>query len=917
MTIRKRQKLVLLGMMGRMRVAGAVWQALHYLIGFERLGYEVYYVEAHGCWPWAFRENETEAAAFIDSVLRRFDLGERWAFHAISGTGSYYGMSEGEVKRLYASAAVIFNLHGGTVPTPEQSAGQRLVYIDTDPVNVQVEVHREVPFTLHFLEQHCAFFTFAENYGNPDCRLPVSSRFRFRPTRQPVVIDFWDAGGRTVDGRFTTIGNWQQLRRVVVFDGEEFHWSKHLEFLKFLDLPRRTTQEFELALSSCDDASRALLVRNGWVVDDAFGFSHDPDAYRNYIYGSRGEFTVAKDQNIRFRTGWFSDRSATYLAAGRPVITQDTGFPNILPTGEGLFAFAGMQDVLSAVEAINGDYERHSRAAAQIGRECFSHDVVLGAMLSHLNISNTVVGRRPNVHIVGSHKSGTGMGAVGRRYARAVESAGARAFMRDPGVTEHDAAAPHGLAINLICSPIASYFATRSGLGEDFFRGRYNIGVWLWELATFPERWYDRFAYFDEIWAPSSFIASVLAPVSPVPVLRIPMPLQPEVEGDRARGRQILGLSPAEFAYAFVFDFHSRAERKNPLGVIDSFRRAFSAGDSVRLIIKCSHADFNREYFSEMQTRATGWPISIFDGDWNTREIADLIAACDCYVSLHRAEGIGLPIADAMAAGKPVIATGWSGNMDFMNVANSYPVSYELVKLDRNVAHYPAGEIWAEPSLEHAAEMMRHVFEHREEASAHGARARKDIDAAYSDHRVAALIARRMDLISKRGKYRALRERLASEIDEARTFREEFSDLGDYAPTNYFAYQELKQKLERAVRAHVPHDATLLVVSKGDDELLRIHEGPAWHFPQGSGRAYAGHYPADSAEAIRYVDAMCAEGGNFMLFPCTAFWWLEHYVAFRDHLYHRYRLTYKDEACQVFELSAVSKTPQEAAWVYG
>src|SRR5262245_61209166 len=159
MTIRGRQKIVLLGMMGKMRVGGGVWQTLHYLIGLLRLGYEPYYVEAHGCVPWAFQKSESAAAEFVGSILRRFDMGDHWAFHARGGSGAYYGMSEYQLNRLYKSAAAILNLHGGTVPTPEQSATGRLIYIDTDPVAVQVEMHRGLQPALNLLQQHCALFT--------------------------------------------------------------------------------------------------------------------------------------------------------------------------------------------------------------------------------------------------------------------------------------------------------------------------------------------------------------------------------------------------------------------------------------------------------------------------------------------------------------------------------------------------------------------------------------------------------------------------------------------------------------------------------------------------------------------------------------------------------------------------------------
>ena len=173
-------------------------------------------------------------------------------------------------------------------------------------------------------------------------------------------MDFWQRTAAAPASSFTTIGNWRQPWRDVILDGERYSWSKHHEFLKFIDLPQRTAQPFELALSSYEPEDQEMLEEHGWQVRHALDFSIDPDAYRDYIAGSRGEFTVAKDQNVRLRTGWFSDRSATYLAAGRPVISQDTGFSNVFPTGEGLFGFSTMDEILAAVEAINSDYARHS-----------------------------------------------------------------------------------------------------------------------------------------------------------------------------------------------------------------------------------------------------------------------------------------------------------------------------------------------------------------------------------------------------------------------------------------------------------------------------------------------------------------------------------------------------------------------------
>lgn len=391
MNVLHKPKIVLLGMMSKMPVAGNMWLVVQYLVGFQRLGYDVYYVEAHGCTPRELMRHEGDdgwanAASFIDRVMRRFDLGDRWAYHAVHDGGRVYGMSESELHDLYLSAELIINLHGGTEPLPEHSATDRLVYLGTDPVEVELELYHGVQKTIDFLAPHCAFFTWGLNYGNPDCRLPYAERFHFRPSPPPVVIDFWQPNLLPDGPAFTTIGNWRQLHREVQFQGQTYYWSKHHEYLKFLDVPGRTGQAFELALSSYEEPDRKLLNSHGWSVRHALDFSRDLDEYRDYISGSRGEFTVAKDQNVRLRSGWFSERSAQYLAAGRPVIMQETGFSNLLPTGKGLFSFSNVDEVVAAVETINADYEQQREGAAELAREYFGYEVVLKRMLAEVGM---------------------------------------------------------------------------------------------------------------------------------------------------------------------------------------------------------------------------------------------------------------------------------------------------------------------------------------------------------------------------------------------------------------------------------------------------------------------------------------------------------------------------------------------------
>ena len=395
MSVVREPKVVILGMMASMPVPGVVWQTLHYLIGFERLGYRAYYVEAHGHTPSVLMESEADdpyarAADYIARTMRHFGLHDRWAYRAMHGDARPFGMSDPALSRLYRSADLIVNLHGGTEPQPEMYATGRLAYLETDPVELQIELHDGVSSTSEFLAPHSAFFTFAENLGGEDCTLPVCERYRFRATRQPVVLDLWGDLSAAPGGAFTTIGNWRQPVRRVSFEGETYSWTKDEQWRAFIDLPERTGQEFELALSSYTPENRAWLESRGWQVRHALDFGNDVDAYRDYIAASRGEFTVAKEQNVRFRTGWFSDRSATYLASGRPVITQDTGFARALPTGRGLFAVGDIEDAVEAIGRVNEDLTGQCRAATEIAREYFDAERVLGDLLDGMGLPRRV-----------------------------------------------------------------------------------------------------------------------------------------------------------------------------------------------------------------------------------------------------------------------------------------------------------------------------------------------------------------------------------------------------------------------------------------------------------------------------------------------------------------------------------------------
>ncbi len=389
---------VILGIMGRTPVAGVAWQTLHYLEGFRRLGCDIFYVEDTGQWPYDAEQNTITSDCryttdYIGRLMAYCGLPGRWAYR--SGVdGKTFGLAESQISSLFDRTAVLVNLSGGTVLRDEHLRVPIRIFLETDPVRLQIEVAKGVQPIIDWLGAHTHHFTYGENLGTPDCTVPIQ-RYHYHPTRQPIVLDWWAStfprfpGGDHKSATatfFTTISSWRQSGCDVNWNGETYVWSKHLEFLKFLDLPLCTEQPLELALAGGDAEAIKLLMSRGWRVIDAITLSKDILPYRDYILRSRGEFTVAKDQYVRPRSGWFSDRSACYLAAGRPVITQDTGFGTVLPTGEGLFAFNTMEEILMAIEAINSDYEKHCRAAQAIAGDYFKAETVLAKFLRDLGL---------------------------------------------------------------------------------------------------------------------------------------------------------------------------------------------------------------------------------------------------------------------------------------------------------------------------------------------------------------------------------------------------------------------------------------------------------------------------------------------------------------------------------------------------
>jgi len=381
-------KIIVFGILFWYPLAGVTYQFLHYLIGLRRLGYDPYYIEDSGRWIYDPRINEfspdvTGNLQAVVPVLEAHGFKDRWAFRGNYPDGKCYGMTQEQILQLYCEADAFLNVTGAQEIREEHLMCKRRIYVESDPFASQIKVAKGDEGMIQMLAAHDTLFSFGENLGAADCPIPIE-RFHWLPTRQPVVVELWSSAA--ADGSaYTSITTWHNKGKDLQWRDDTWYWTKDREFEKFLDLPRRRPCQFELATGVGEDVQR-LLRDHGWRQVDSVDISRDAERYRAYIQQSRAEFTVARDQYVRPNTGWFSDRSACYLAAGRPVITQETGFSKFIPSGKGLFGFKTMEDILRAVENIESDYEGNRQAALGIAREYFAADKVVGSLMQRAGL---------------------------------------------------------------------------------------------------------------------------------------------------------------------------------------------------------------------------------------------------------------------------------------------------------------------------------------------------------------------------------------------------------------------------------------------------------------------------------------------------------------------------------------------------
>ncbi|MGK2938020.1 MAG: glycosyltransferase [Solirubrobacteraceae bacterium] len=285
--------------------------------------------------------------------------------------------------------------------------------------------------------------------------------------------------------------------------------------------------------------------------------------------------------------------------------------------------------------------------------------------------------------------------------------------------------------LNILCLNGDAIPAFARETGDAFFAGRRTIALWWWEVGELPSSWQESFRWVDEVWVATDHIRDLIAPDCPVPVTKITLPVgEPPVANVT---RSHVGLPEDEFVFLYVYDYHSTEARKNPTGLIRAFKDAFPPGSGAHLVLKCINADTMFAHHDRVLLEIGDHPdISFVDKYLSVGEKNALIALSDCYVSPHRSEGFGLSPAEAMLLGTPVIATNYGGVLEFLNEDNAYLVDYELVSVGEHAEPYPADAVWADPDLGQLAALMRHVFEHPEEARERAARAREEIRAGHT-----------------------------------------------------------------------------------------------------------------------------------------------------------------------------------------
>lgn len=394
----KKLRIIVGGYIGLYPTGGATWDYIQYPLGLQMLGHDVYYIEDTRQYP-VFQDgkNWNDASGciqYLKAMMEAFNLKDKWAYRDIA-SGKCYGMTQEKVNELCRSADVFINISCSTFLREEYLNIPTRVLIDSDPMFTQVQYELESggdmptegPTTRHMLANHNFLFSFGENIGAEDCKIPTLG-FKWRTTRQPVCLNLWENKQKQTVDSFTSIMNWSG-RKKMIYKNEGWG-QKDVEFEKYRSVPAKLPDtNFKMVINNplIDESNFDSddLKSLGWNILTPALTIGNTDDYRSFIINSAAEFSVAKETYVKSNSGWFSGRSACYLAAGKPVVTQETGWSKFIACNEGLFSFNSVETAIAAIEEVNENMEHHSKKAVNLAREYFDSNIVLTNLLNQLN----------------------------------------------------------------------------------------------------------------------------------------------------------------------------------------------------------------------------------------------------------------------------------------------------------------------------------------------------------------------------------------------------------------------------------------------------------------------------------------------------------------------------------------------------
>lgn len=396
-----RLRIIVTGQIATFPFGGVAWDWLNYLLGLRTLGYDVYYYEETSEWVYNPMKDRviksTYNLEYLKNVMCEFGFSKKWCY-CIRRTrrtdfqkNSYFGIDGKNIQKMFSTADIILNLCGAcNLGLIKNIAGKR-IYLDSDPMSTQLKILKREKNLLSNIKNHDYFFTYGENIENKDCRIPVNKNTRWKTTRYAVFLDAWKFKINRKASKFTTVSNWQSYKGFI-YRGKRYSGYKSVEFMRFADIPSLAYQPLELAVLAGKKRNIVMnlskMKSGGWSIADAKSVSKNWRSYKRYIYDSKAEFSVAKNMYVKAKTSWFSGRSTCYLAAGKPVVLQETGFSKFIQTGKGLFSFNTKQEAVDAINEINNNYEYHCYEARKIAEKYFDSNKVLRKMLKQCGLKN-------------------------------------------------------------------------------------------------------------------------------------------------------------------------------------------------------------------------------------------------------------------------------------------------------------------------------------------------------------------------------------------------------------------------------------------------------------------------------------------------------------------------------------------------